>query len=81
MTIYFANSPSVTALCFAVCLPRCVRGPVDRFEFMRFASIVAVVTVFLSSFIRKLWVPEILAREFRKFWHVLLQPAKGKAGM
>jgi len=23
-----------------------------------------------------LWVPEILAREFRKFWHVLLQPAR-----
>ncbi len=24
----------------------------------------------------KMWVPEILAREFRKFWHVLLQPAR-----
>jgi len=23
-----------------------------------------------------LWVPEILAREFRKFWHVLEQPAR-----
>jgi hypothetical protein len=24
----------------------------------------------------QVWVPEILAREFRKFWHVLLQPAR-----
>ena len=30
----------------------------------------------VNSSMVEVWVPEILAREFRKFWHVLLQPAR-----
>ena len=29
-----------------------------------------------ADLIAQVWVPEILAREFRKFWHVLLDPAR-----
>src|SRR5450631_2356093 len=44
MTTCFANNPSVTALNLVSRLPRCVRGPVERLEFLRFASSLLGVT-------------------------------------